>query len=230
MARKRMIDPNFWRDEKIAKCVFMERLLFQGLWTLAEDHGAGRANPLLIKADIFPYDTTLREADIEKSLVKLASLGLIILYEIDAQKYYYVINFVKHQTINKPSKTTIPLPLPEHYSSTTVATTVVVTPEVKLIEENIKEGNTIGDSGNPELAEHEKLFEEVWKLYPKKKGKGGVSVTQKKKLLKIGSDELARCIERYRDYIIDKDDQFVMHGSTFFNGGYVDYMDKNYEP
>lgn len=132
MARKRMIDPSFWRDEKIGQCSFMERLLFEGLWTFAEDHGVGRANPLLLKADIFPYDT-LREADLEKSLAKLASLGLIVLYEIDSQKYYYVQNFKKHQTINKPTPPTLPEPLPEHSGSGVV----VLPPKIK--EEKIKE-------------------------------------------------------------------------------------------
>ena len=117
MPRKRMIDPSFWRDEKIAQCTHIERLLFIGLWNFSEDSGVGRANPLLIKADVFPYDT-LREADIQKSLVKLASLGLILLYEIDGQQYYFITNFAKHQTINRPSKCSLPTPLPEHSLST----------------------------------------------------------------------------------------------------------------
>lgn len=133
MARKRMIDPSFWRDEKIGQCSFMERLLFEGLWTFSEDNGVGRANPLLLKADIFPYDASLREADITKSLDKLSSLGLILLYEIDCQKYYYINNFKKHQTINKPTPSALPEPLPEHYGSTTV----VLPPKIK--EEKIKE-------------------------------------------------------------------------------------------
>lgn len=74
------------------------------------------------------------------------------------------------------------------------------------------------------------FFNDIWKLYPKKKGKGSVSVTQKKKLQRIGYDELSRCIERYKSYINDNDIgiQYVMHGSTFFNSGYVDYLDENY--
>lgn len=136
MPRKRMIDPNFWRDEKIGKCTYIERLLFQGLWTFAEDNGVGRASPLLIKADIFPYDP-LREADIRSSLEKLSGLGLILLYEIDGQSYYFIKNFKKHQTINKPSQCTLPEPLPEHYRSTTV----VVTSQDKIKEDKLKEKN-----------------------------------------------------------------------------------------
>lgn len=104
-----MIDPSFWRDEKVAECTLMERLMFIGLWNFAEDSGVGRASPKLIKADIFAYDP-LRDSDIEQGLVKLASLGLIQLYEHESQRYYHVTNFKKHQTINRPSPSSLPLP------------------------------------------------------------------------------------------------------------------------
>ena len=110
MARKRMIDPNFWRDEKVGELPFVDRLIFIGLWTCAEDNGAGRANPKLLKADILPYDDAFRISDFIKSLERLASLKLITLYEVNGQKYFYVNNFLKHQNINRPTPTNIPLP------------------------------------------------------------------------------------------------------------------------
>lgn len=73
------------------------------------------------------------------------------------------------------------------------------------------------------------FFEKVWRLYPKKRGKGQVSDTQKKKLYKIGIEEMTRAIERYKKDNADTDMQFWQNGSTFFNSGYVDYLDKNYE-
>lgn len=149
MPRKRMIDPSFWRDEKIAKCNHIERLMFIGMWNFADDTGVGRASPMLIKADIFPYDS-LRESDIEKSLAKLASLGVILLYEVEQQQYYHIRNFLRHQSISKPSRSNLPLPpepklldfddsgntpgtLPEYSVSTTVPI------EEKLREEKRKE-------------------------------------------------------------------------------------------
>ena len=66
-------------------------------------------------------------------------------------------------------------------------------------------------------------------MYPIKKGKGSVSKTQKAKLYKIGYDELKRCVERYSEENRDKEQQYWKHGSTFFNSGYVDYLDANYE-
>lgn len=77
----------------------------------------------------------------------------------------------------------------------------------------------------------EEFFEDVWKLYPRKKGKDDVSFRQKKKLFKIGFDHVKRAIERYKKEIDEegRDMQYIQYGSTFFNGGYVDYLDENYE-
>ncbi len=77
------------------------------------------------------------------------------------------------------------------------------------------------------------FFEEVWKMYPNKKGKGQVSDTKKKEIHKLG-DEFKRCIERYiKDVECRRNSGFqelkFQNGSTFFNSGYVDYLDDNYE-
>lgn len=72
------------------------------------------------------------------------------------------------------------------------------------------------------------LFESLWKLYPVKKGKGQVSDAKKMKLLNIGYDEMARAIERYKQYVESVDYLQYQNGSTFFNSGYVDYLDVNY--
>ncbi len=72
------------------------------------------------------------------------------------------------------------------------------------------------------------LFERLWKLYPSKKGKGRVSDTQKVKLLKIGYEEMSRAIERYERYVESVDYLQWQNGGTFFNSGYIDYLDANY--
>lgn len=74
------------------------------------------------------------------------------------------------------------------------------------------------------------LFEQLWKAYPSKKGKAQVSDTAKARLLKIGYDEMMRAIDRYT-YDLEKDSDWrkPQNGSTFFNSGYVDYLDANYK-
>lgn len=74
------------------------------------------------------------------------------------------------------------------------------------------------------------LFEQLWKIYPVKKGKGQVSDTQKKRLFEIGVDEMSRAIDRYLAELKKDSWRHPQNGSTFFNSGYVDYLDANYMP
>lgn len=73
-------------------------------------------------------------------------------------------------------------------------------------------------------------FERLWKKYPSKKGKGQVSDTKKKVLYQIGEEHIQRALERYLDGL-EKDASWrkPQNGSTFFNSGYVNYLDENYE-
>ena len=74
----------------------------------------------------------------------------------------------------------------------------------------------------------EELFETVWQLYPNKKGKGRISDTKKKILWAIGIEEMTRAIDRYQKVLKKETWRKPQDGSTFFNSGYVDYLDKNY--
>ena len=76
--------------------------------------------------------------------------------------------------------------------------------------------------------EADAMFEYLWKLYPRKLGKGSVKPSTKRKLYDIGYEQLKRCVERYKQFVVGKDEQYIMYGSTFFNSGYVDYLDENY--
>ena len=77
---------------------------------------------------------------------------------------------------------------------------------------------------------HDSFFERIWKLYPIKKGKGQVSKTKKQVLQRVGYEEMERCVKRFVQTMEKekRDKQYWMHGSTFFNSGYVDYLDKNW--
>lgn len=73
------------------------------------------------------------------------------------------------------------------------------------------------------------FFDSLWKLYPVKKGKGQVSDAKRKVLCQIGYEEMARAIDRYKkDLKKDASWRKPQNGSTFFNSGYVDYLDENY--
>ena len=103
--------------------------------------------------------------------------------------------------------------------------------EKKCVESELKvEKHTINNSNNSNNTNKDinVVFDALWKLYPKKEGKGQVSKTQKEKLFKIGLEEMTRAINRYTQAKSDTDKKYWKNGSTFFNSGYVDYLDANY--
>lgn len=101
MARKRMIDPEFWLDEELAQLTPSARLLFIGLWSIADDNYATFPNrPEWVKAQIFPYNSmSTREL-----LDELSNAGKIVPFKADDGKdYYYIKNFFKYQRVDRPS-------------------------------------------------------------------------------------------------------------------------------
>lgn len=105
-------------------------------------------------------------------------------------------------------------------------------------KQNNPDNDNVNDNDNEKqnkkhscTAEAVELFERLWAEYPVKKGKGQVSDTQKKKLLAIGEPALLKAIERYRAELAkDSGWRRAQNGSTFFNSGYVDYLDGNFVP
>lgn len=97
-------------------------------------------------------------------------------------------------------------------------------------EEKSREENNILRTQACQTESLEDFFDSIWKLYPVKKGKGQVSKTKKQVLYRIGYDQIKRCVKRFMNDMDSqhRDKKYWMYGSTFFNSGYVDYLDENY--
>ena len=102
----------------------------------------------------------------------------------------------------------------------------------KDVEEDIDINTNCASSDAPKVSKSDidNFFESIWKLYPNKKGKGQISDSKKKTLYNIGIEEMTRAIERYKSDLAKEDWRKPQNGSTFFNSGYVDYLDANYQP
>nr|DAV79557.1 MAG TPA: replisome organizer [Caudoviricetes sp.] len=108
--RIRTIKPEFWRSADVAALSIEDRLLFIGLWSYVDDYGVGRDEPQLIQCDLFPLDPlTEGSVRVHDGLTRIARRGLIIRYEgPDGRKYFQVVNWAKHQKINRKSKPVFP--------------------------------------------------------------------------------------------------------------------------
>jgi hypothetical protein len=105
MARNRMLNPEFWLDEELAKLSPHARLLYQGLWGICDDNYATLPNrPDWIKAQIFPYENV----NVQGLLDELSSSGRIVLFLENKRKFWYLKNFFKYQKVDKPSKPKYP--------------------------------------------------------------------------------------------------------------------------
>jgi hypothetical protein len=123
--RARYLKPGFFRNETLADMSFAHRLLFAGLWTLADRLGRLEDRPKRIKPDVFPYDTV----DVHALLGDLAEAGLIVRYVIDGNRYIEIPTFLKHQRPHPHEPpSTIPKP-PELDKSETP----VLAPAVTLV-------------------------------------------------------------------------------------------------
>lgn len=99
----------------------------------------------------------------------------------------------------------------------------------EYINNNCASDNALQEK-KPSKVSIDNFFERIWKLYPNKKGKGQVSDSKKGVLYSIGLDEMTRAIDRYKKDLEKEEWRKPQNGSTFFNSGYVDYLDANYEP
>lgn len=93
MPRARNIKPGCFKNEDLVSPPPLTRILFIGLWTLADRDGRLEDRPMRVKLEILPGDN----CNVDAMLNELASKGFIVRYEAGGQKCIQVVNFAKHQ-------------------------------------------------------------------------------------------------------------------------------------
>jgi len=105
--RARNIKPGFFKNEYLAECSPLARILFAGLWCMADREGRLEYRPKRIKAEILPYDN----ASIEKLISELQDRRFLQIYDADGERYLNIINFRKHQNPHvRESESVCPAP------------------------------------------------------------------------------------------------------------------------
>lgn len=105
--RARNLKPGFFTNEQLANCQPLARILYQGLWCLADRAGKMEYRPLKIKAAILPFDS----CDTEKLIGELESQKLVKRYEVEGQQFLIIPKFTRHQTPHfKEKESEIPDP------------------------------------------------------------------------------------------------------------------------
>ena len=143
MARKRMIDPRFWTDDKIMDLDPLTRLLFIGIWNFSDDCGIHLNNSKVLKAEIFPSDE-INISEVQRMKDQLSDLGMI---EISGdRKLFRIRNWTIYQKINRPQ------PCKYEFNEQTMNEHKPITPNRIEKEGNIKEDNRIVNVSKPKKA------------------------------------------------------------------------------
>ena len=178
MARARNIKPGFFTNEDLVELDFATRLLFAGLWTVADREGRLQDRPKKIKIDVFPADNL----DIDAMLQALHDAKFIQRYEVNGSKFIQISSWDKHQNPHHTEKASeIPGPNGE----------ITVKAPLKTRDAQKQDGGNLADSLIPDslipdslIPDSEKSagkpadppgFAEFWKTWPsndRKQAKG----------------------------------------------------------
>lgn len=134
MARTRYLKPGFFNNERLCEFGPWHRILFEGLWIIADREGRLEDRPKRIKAQVFPYDDGL---DVNAMLQDL-SRGpdpFVWRYIVKGVPYLAVCKFLEHQRPH-PSEPASVIPEPPEWLT--------------------DPGNTEGNHGGADLAPHRK--------------------------------------------------------------------------
>lgn len=216
MPRIRYLKPDFFTDEHIAELPYEARLVFQGLWCLADREGRLEDRPKHLKVMLMPYD----KIDMDKALERLRAgvKPFISRYQVNDQLYIQILNFAKHQKPHHTEKDSI-IPVEDktkdkengkikrmgsvHEASTELSN------GLKTVKTPLK-GNTT-DIYNVE-------FLEFWKAYPYKTAKDKAWEAWQKK-----SPPLQDCLKtlawqvKSEQWVKEKG-QFIPMPATWING------------
>ncbi|MGK0703339.1 hypothetical protein ACSFCW_07585 [Yokenella regensburgei] len=112
MARSRNIKPGFFTNDELAECSPHARLLFAGLWTIADKEGRLDDRPKKIKALVLPFDNV----DCDELLQQLNDRKFIQRYQVQDGAYIQITNWKKHQN---PHCKEAPSEIPEYCEADT---------------------------------------------------------------------------------------------------------------
>jgi hypothetical protein len=191
--RRRLIHPEFFRHEILGELTIEARLLFIGLWCLADREGRLDNRPKRIKADLFPFDDILGDT-LARLIHTLESHGFIHCYSVDGKGFIQIVNFKKWQKCHeREAESVIPEPVDSdqgeprrHLGDTLDAprapVLVSVSVPVSVSDKHSfpsADGRVVGSAEEqlallppePKRDVVGELFEQFWAMYPRKEAR-----------------------------------------------------------
>lgn len=158
--------------------------------------------------------TDLNENKVYRALTALKSLGNIEIKSTNKYSIITVVNWDKYQDENG-----------KRTSNEQQTNSKTTTDEQQDNSKTTQHKN--GKNGKKEKKIYIcSFFQSVWDEYPKKLGKNKVTKAAMEQLEEAGEATVMSAVRRYVEKIKrdGTDEKYIMHGSTFFNGAWRDYV------
>lgn len=246
MARARNIKPGFFKNEVLAELSLGTRLIFIGLWCLADREGRLEDRPKRIKLELVPFDNF----DVVEALNELEASGFIHRYTFEGLSIIQVVNFAKHQsphgterdselpdengclTVHKRGKNgyiTDTSQLPNSYLTVNPPVPNALNPDSLIPDSLIPEYPQTPKGAKREVEPKKptaKLppgFEFFWAAYPRKEGKLA-AVKAFERAVKLvehpyPANFLMEAATAFAKACTGKDPQYIAHPTTWLNQG-----------
>lgn len=116
--RIRSLKPEFWRDEESTGIWPVdEKLVYAGLWSVADDEGRLEWSARKLQVELFPYAPDGMQItrggppiDLVAVLTRLVESGRVVPYEADGRQFAWLPKFKAHQKPNRPTPSKFPPP------------------------------------------------------------------------------------------------------------------------
>jgi len=218
--RARTIKPGYFSNEHLAEIDPLGRILFAGLWCVADRDGRLEDRSTRIKAQVLPYDL----CDVDKLLNDLFRNGFIIRYEANGEKYIQINKFTEHQ---HPHQRELPSIFPAYNESEHNLGNAQARPRrcrARPIIFNPIPSNPIPSNPSPVTGssfDDRNGFDLFWRTYPKKVQKQAAIRAWKK----LGPNDLLQGMifrdvqdKAQSDQWLKEDRQFCPHPASYLNG------------
>lgn len=207
----RILKESICTSDSVDQLSWFEEVLFYRLIVNCDDYGRFDGRPAIVKNRLFPLKENLTLKTVSAAINKLASAGLVVLYEFEGKPFLCLPTWNEHQSVRaKRSK----YPAPDDGVKTSEIICKQTQADVPVIQSNTK-SESLSESNSA----RDGAFDRFWSVYPKKVGKEAARKSFAK--VKAPVDTLIAAVEAQKQSTQwTKDNgQYIPNPATWLNQG-----------
>ena len=207
----RIIKESICSSESLNELSWFEEVVFYRLIVNCDDYGCFDARTPILKARLFPLKS-VTEKQITDALHKLATAGIVRLYEYEQKPYLQFSSWAQHQQM-RAQKHKFPEP--------DITCNQMISDDIRCssrARNPIQSESNPNPNPNPKL--YSSLFLEFWKVYPRKADKISANKAWTARIKDgVSAEEIIKGAEAYAVKVAGTEEKYIKMPATFLNAG-----------